>query len=150
MTITNEKQECRVWVGHIPDGIRSGDLREKFEKFGELSDIKFVRRGKDEHYAFLQFASADEARDAISRIDNSDVFGGKIEVKPANPTQKSAEEREKARNRNMETRGRNDNDDRHDTRTSYRDRNDDRRRSVSPRGGRRRSPSPAHRAAGPG
>ena len=78
MSSVNDKQDCRVWVGHIPDGIRSGDLREKFEKFGELSDIKFVRRGKDEHYAFLQFASVDEARDAISRMDNSDVFGGKI------------------------------------------------------------------------
>ncbi len=127
----NEKQDCRVWVGHIPDGIRPVDLRDKFEKFGKLSDIKFVRRGRDEHYAFLQFENVDEAKEAISQMDNSDVFGGKIEVRPANPTQKSEEEREKARNRNMDRR----NDD---SRRNYRD---DRRRSPSPRE-RRRSPSP--------
>ena len=128
----NEKQDCRVWVGHIPDGIRPVDLREKFEKFGKLSDIKFVRRGRDEHYAFLQFEEVEEAKEAISRMDNSDVFGGKIEVRPANPTQKSEEEREKARNRNIDRR----NDDRRDYR-------DDRRRSPSRE--RRRSPSPPRR-----
>lgn len=135
MTITNEKQECRVWVGHIPDGIRPADLRDKFEKFGELSDIKFVRRGRDEHYAFLQFNSVDEAKEAISQMNDSDVFGGRIEVKPANPTQKSEEERERARNRNM------DRHNRDDYRRDRDDRRDDRRRSPSPRG-RRRSASP--------
>jgi len=127
----NEKQDCRVWVGHIPDGIRPVDLRDKFEKFGALSDIKFVRRGRDEHYAFLQFGSVDEAKEAISQMDNSDVFGGKIEVRPANPTQKSEEERDRARNRNVDRRG----DDRRDNR-------DDRRRSPSPARNRRRSNSP--------
>ena len=132
MTAVNEKQDCRVWVGRIPDGIRPVDLREKFEKFGNLSDIKFVRRGRDEHYAFLQYESVGEAKDAIDQMNNSDVFGGRIEVKPANPTQKSEEERERARNRNLDRRG--------DDRRNYRD---DRRRSPSPaRHGRRRSESP--------
>jgi RNA recognition motif-containing protein len=85
-------RDNRVWVGHLAEEVGERDVRELFEHYGEVVEIKFIRKSRDDIYAFIQFDSRDAANDAIAKADQTDLCGQRIKVGPANAPRKEREE----------------------------------------------------------
>lgn len=63
-------------------------LRYAFEEFGEVSSAKIIfdrETGRSKGYGFVEMPNDDEARDAISTLNDSDLDGRTIIVKEATP-----------------------------------------------------------------
>lgn len=68
----------QIYVGHLGSKVRREDLQEQFEKFGKIRDID-LRPNR----AFIEFETADEAREAIEKSDGQRIGSGdRITVKP--------------------------------------------------------------------
>lgn len=63
-------------------------VREAFERFGEVSSAKVIfdrDTGRSKGYGFVEMPNDDEARDAISALNDSDLDGRTIVVKTSAP-----------------------------------------------------------------
>ena len=80
------KQACRIWVGHIPKEASERDLHDKFSSFGSVRDIKYVETGQYDNYAFIQFEDRESAQTAISK-DRLEICGKSVNVGAAKPAQ---------------------------------------------------------------
>lgn len=60
----------KVFVGSLPDRIEESELRQAFEKYGEIEDV-FVKQNCESgrQWAFVTFASAQQALDAKESTD---------------------------------------------------------------------------------
>jgi RNA recognition motif-containing protein len=70
----------KVYVGGIVETIKEEDLRRDFERYGEVSNIRF---GKG--FAFIEMPDDGEANMAIRRLDGKDIGGRKLSVKESRP-----------------------------------------------------------------
>lgn len=68
----------KIFVGSLPDSITEGDLKAEFGKYGQILDIfvnaKTVEAGRQ--WAFITFATADQASSAKVSTDRQLVFPG--------------------------------------------------------------------------
>ena len=73
-----------VYVGHIPHGFYEHEMRQYFEQFGTILQLRLSRNrktGASKHYAFVQFAS-DIVADIVSKtMDNYLLFNHILKVK---------------------------------------------------------------------
>eukprot|EP00928_Gymnodinium_smaydae_P052908 TRINITY_DN37033_c0_g1_i1.p1 TRINITY_DN37033_c0_g1~~TRINITY_DN37033_c0_g1_i1.p1 ORF type:complete len:491 (-),score=96.42 TRINITY_DN37033_c0_g1_i1:102-1574(-) len=67
----------KVFVGSLPDGIQESAVRDAFAQFGELEEV-FVKQGCEtgRQFAFVTFATADQANFAKESTDRKFVFPG--------------------------------------------------------------------------
>lgn len=73
-----------VYVGHIPHGFYEHEMRQYFEQFGPILQLRLSRNrktGASKHYAFIQFAS-DVVADIVAKtMDNYLLFNHILKVK---------------------------------------------------------------------
>jgi nucleolar protein 15 len=73
-----------VYVGHIPHGFYEHEMRQYFEQFGSILQLRLSRNrktGASKHYAFIQFAS-DVVADIVAKtMDNYLLFNHILKVK---------------------------------------------------------------------
>jgi len=88
-TVTPEKspssKENSVFVGNLPLSITEQDL-ERIAKEASVNPIKIsvvVSHGKPKGFAFMEFATKDEATEAITKMDGCAFNGRDIKVQPA-------------------------------------------------------------------
>lgn len=63
---TRQVEERRViYIGRISEGTTKGDLRRRFQKFGEIVDISVHFREHGDNYGFVTFKNRDEAYYAV-------------------------------------------------------------------------------------
>ncbi|CAK60157.1 unnamed protein product (macronuclear) [Paramecium tetraurelia] len=69
----------QVYVGRLSSRIRREHLQQEFEKFGKIKDIDLRNT-----HAFVEFENGDDAKAAISKMDNKRLNEGsdRITVKP--------------------------------------------------------------------
>ena len=63
-------------------------MRSEFEAFGEVSSAKIILdkyTGKSKGFGFVEMPNDDEAREAISQLNESELDGRTIVVKEAEP-----------------------------------------------------------------
>lgn len=67
----------KIFVGSLPDHISEGMLRAEFAKYGEIVDI-FIKTGCEagRQWAFVTFATADQANYAKDSTDRTLMFAG--------------------------------------------------------------------------
>ncbi|CAK9023255.1 unnamed protein product [Durusdinium trenchii] len=65
------------------------ELREKFEKFGEIGDVYIPR---DRNFAFVRFREKRDAEDAADAMDGKDILGQEVRVSLSMQAKKAAEE----------------------------------------------------------
>nr|ADD37973.1 Splicing factor, arginine/serine-rich 7 [Lepeophtheirus salmonis] len=65
----------KIYIGNLNETIRKSELRQEFEKFGEISDL-FVNHG----FAHLTYVDTRSSEDAIRIMDGEVFFGSKLRV----------------------------------------------------------------------
>lgn len=73
-----------VYVGHIPHGFYEHEMRQYFEQFGTILQLRLSRNrktGASKHYAFVQFASSIVADIVAKTMDNYLLFNHILKVK---------------------------------------------------------------------
>ena len=77
-----------IFVAKINFKTRKEDLEAAFAKFGQVTSCKIVRdkeTGRSKGYGFIEMPNDDEGNSAITALNETELDGRQIIVKPANP-----------------------------------------------------------------
>lgn len=89
--------KATVHVGGLAPVVTAAHIHDAFIPFGEIADVSLPKNDKpntnEPHrgFAYVEFEDADDAKDAIDNMDQSELFGRLIRVSAAKPP-KSADE----------------------------------------------------------
>lgn len=84
----------KIYVGGLSYNAKESDLREVFERFGEVNSVtmimdKMSKRSKG--FGFVEMPNNHEAQEAIDELNNSELDGRTITVNIARPGEKTEE-----------------------------------------------------------
>ncbi|KAF1811240.1 hypothetical protein P152DRAFT_508189 [Eremomyces bilateralis CBS 781.70] len=89
--------KATVYVGGLDLGVTTQTLHAAFVPFGDIVDITLPKpelpSNKDPHrgFGYVEFESAEDAREAIDNMDKSELYGRVIKVAPAKPQKEQNE-----------------------------------------------------------
>merc|ERR550532_3902104 len=71
-----------LFVARLSYDVEEDDLRDEFERYGEVRDVKLIRdrNGKSRGYAFIEFESSQDLKDAFKYADGKNIKGRRILV----------------------------------------------------------------------
>lgn len=72
-----------LFVARLAYEVNEDDLRDEFERYGDVRDVKLVRdnkTGKSRGYAFIEFESSQDLKDAFKYADGKKIKGRRILV----------------------------------------------------------------------
>ena len=78
----------RLYVGNLPYSVNKAKLEEMFSPFGTINDCSVVSdkfSGRSKGFGFVEFESDDAGREAIEKLNGSDIDGRNIVVNEARP-----------------------------------------------------------------
>jgi len=76
----------RLYVGNLSYSTTEPELREVFERIGAVTDVKVMmdrETGRPRGFAFVEMSSDEEARDAISQLNGSELGGRTLKINEA-------------------------------------------------------------------
>lgn len=97
MSLNVEKQERRVFVGQIPDGVCEDDIRKVFEKYGELVGVDYMTKGGKAHYAFVEYRNKEDVEEVLLNKDRISLGGSEVRLGRANPSNRDDRSRNNRR-----------------------------------------------------
>lgn len=77
-----------IFVARLNFKTRQEDLAAAFAKFGEVTSAKIVKdrdTGRSKGFGFVEMANDEDANKAIAALNETELDGRTIVVKPANP-----------------------------------------------------------------
>ena len=77
-----------IFVAKLNFKTRKEDLEAAFARFGQVTSCKIVRdkeTGRSKGYGFVEMPNDDEGNNAIASLNEKELDGRAIVVKPANP-----------------------------------------------------------------
>jgi len=77
-----------IFVARLNFKTRTEDLEAAFAKFGQVTSAKIVKdrdTGRSKGFGFVEMANDEEANKAIAALNETELDGRAIVVKPANP-----------------------------------------------------------------
>lgn len=77
-----------IYVGNLSRQTSGDDLREAFEKFGEVESARVVKdkfTGESRGFGFVEMPSEEEARAAIDGMNDKEFMGRTLNVNEARP-----------------------------------------------------------------
>lgn len=77
-----------IYVGNLVREISDDDLRLSFESYGQVSSAKVIKdkfSGESRGFGFIEMPNQEEAKAAISGLDNKDLKGRSLKVNEARP-----------------------------------------------------------------
>lgn len=83
-----------IFVAKLNFKTKTEDLEAAFAQFGAVTSCKIVRdkeTGRSKGYGFIEMPNDEEANRAIEALDDKELDGRVIAVKPANPRPGSGE-----------------------------------------------------------
>ncbi len=86
-----------IFVGNLPYGATDSDLRKAFEAYGQVSSASVIVdkfTGKSRGFGFIEMPNAEEARAAISGLNDQDLHGRPMRVNEAQPREDRPPRRE--------------------------------------------------------
>jgi len=81
--------KATVYIGGLASVVTAGNLHDAFIPFGEIADISLPKNenpnSTDPHrgFAYVEFEDAEDAKEAIDNMDQSELFGRVIKVSAA-------------------------------------------------------------------
>ena len=78
----------RLYVGNLPYTITKARLEEVFSPFGALTECSVISdkfSGRSKGFGFVEFESDDSAKQAIEKLNGTDLDGRNIIVNAARP-----------------------------------------------------------------
>lgn len=91
-----------LFVGSIPFKLKENQLKELFEKYGEVTSAKIVinkMTRQNAGYAFVVMPNDDQARAAIEGLNGHEIEGRVLVVNKSVPKEENAIEKERKRNK---------------------------------------------------
>jgi len=79
-----------IFVAKLNFKTRKEDLEKAFSQFGQVSSAKVItdrETGRSKGFGFVEMPNDDEAQQAIAALNEKELDGRVIVVKPANPKQ---------------------------------------------------------------
>ncbi|KAF2071800.1 hypothetical protein CYY_006884 [Polysphondylium violaceum] len=85
----------RVYIGNLTANVKEEQLKESFAKFGDVSNIKIVKKPK-QTFGFVDMSNEDAAKVAIEKLNKTEIDSQQVDVelakterpKRGRPTQK--------------------------------------------------------------
>jgi cold-inducible RNA-binding protein len=77
-----------IYIGSLSTSITSDDLRQVFEAYGQVDDVKIIMdryTGESRGFAFVRMPIKEEAVVAIEELNGSELKGHTIVVNEARP-----------------------------------------------------------------
>jgi len=77
-----------IYVSNLSFNVRDEDLQEYFAEYGEVSSAKVIMdkfTNKSRGFAFVEMPNEDISNRAIAALNETELDGRVIVVKPANP-----------------------------------------------------------------
>merc|ERR1712121_81547 len=77
-----------IYVGQLDYHATDDDLRDAFEKFGEITRVSIVKdrdTGRSKGFAFVEFEKVDDAEDAIQGFDGKEIRNREVRVSMSKP-----------------------------------------------------------------
>lgn len=85
MSERRKRKKLEVFVGGLDKEASEDDLRLVFEKVGEITELRLMKdlqTGKNKGYAFVRYATLDEAKRAVKELARTEIRGKKCGVVP--------------------------------------------------------------------
>jgi len=83
----------KVFVGNLSFKTRDADLARAFEAAGKVTAANIITRGpRSLGYGFVELSSAEEAEQAIIKLNKSDLDGRQINVEIARPREQTSQD----------------------------------------------------------
>eukprot|EP00124_Ichthyophonus_hoferi_P005107 Ihof_evm4s668 gene=Ihof_evmTU4s668 len=76
--MSQDKKGTKVYVGNLDDDITDHDLRDTFDKYGNLTDAWVAR--KPPGFGFVWYRDQRDAEDAVHALDGKDLRGRSMRV----------------------------------------------------------------------
>jgi len=76
----------KVFVGNLSWGTDEDGLRQAFQNYGELEDVRIItdrETGRSRGFGFITFAKTEDGERAIAELDNTELDGRSIRVNEA-------------------------------------------------------------------
>ena len=76
----------KLFIGGLSWNTGDNELRDAFEKFGAVDDVKVITdrdTGRSRGFGFVTFTNGDDAMKAISEMDGTELDGRNIKVNEA-------------------------------------------------------------------
>ena len=73
-------QNCKIYVGNLPDYIRPRDIEDVFFKFGRIRNVDLHDRSRGPPFAFVEFDDERGAEDAVHYRNGYDFEGYRLRV----------------------------------------------------------------------
>ncbi|KAL3132690.1 hypothetical protein ABBQ32_009203 [Trebouxia sp. C0010 RCD-2024] len=89
------RQRVSLLVRNLPLDARADEVREKFERFGEIRDVYLPRdfhTGRSRGFGFIEYRDPRDADDAMYRMDGSNIGGRDITVVQSKEARKTPRE----------------------------------------------------------
>jgi RNA recognition motif-containing protein len=77
-----------IFIARLNFKTRPEELEAAFSKFGEVSSAKIVKdrdSGRSKGFGFVEMPNDEQAKQAIATLNETELDGRTIVVKPANP-----------------------------------------------------------------
>lgn len=65
----------KLFVGHLPDGIRTEELQELFAKYGTVTECDVINK-----YGFVHMSTEEEAEEALKNLNSYSFMGSTLSV----------------------------------------------------------------------
>ena len=82
---------AKLFVGNLDYTVSSDDLKTHFSASGTVVDAVVISdkmTGRSRGFGFVEFSSDEEAKQAIEKLNNSDLKGRNITVNEAKPQER--------------------------------------------------------------
>ena len=77
---SSSAQNCKIYVGNLPDYIRPRDIEDIFWKFGRIRNVDLHDRSRGPPFAFVEFDDERGAEDAVYYRNGYDFEGYRLRV----------------------------------------------------------------------
>lgn len=77
-----------IYVGNLSFKATEEDLRQAFAQFGEVSSVSIVKdreSGRSRGFAFVEMPDANQANEAIQKLNETEIAGRSVTVNEARP-----------------------------------------------------------------
>ncbi|MCJ7692668.1 MAG: RNA-binding protein, partial [Sedimentisphaerales bacterium] len=77
-----------IYVGNLVFDVSEDDLKEAFEPFGEITEVRLIMdkfSGKSKGFGFIEMPSKEEAEKAIEEMNGKEFKGRALNVNEAKP-----------------------------------------------------------------
>jgi len=97
-----EVDRMNIYVGNLSFEVTEDDLRSAFEDFGSVDSVKIITdkyTGRSKGFAFVEMTDNDEAKTAMSELNEKEFMGRTIKVNEARPRTEGGRGRDRGRGR---------------------------------------------------